>query len=163
MGYTVTFHRASEDASSGSYATAADAVVDALDGHSEITVQVRLPGGVPYVPEDEQITFLGGERSSIQNYRRTWEMTFLRASHKANSINDVADYEELLLFFLDKDYPHFWMDLSAYSTASERATAWHAANTYIPVTLDNWSPSEVDEKSGTEVLTATVSHKWRNK
>ena len=93
MGYTVTFHRASAD-TTGTYSDVASGTVTALTGYSALTAtQVRLPGGVPHTPEDEQITFLGGEKSSIKNYRRVWEMTFLNAAHQTSTVNDIDKYE----------------------------------------------------------------------
>lgn len=162
MGYTVTFHKASADPSSGSYSTITDSTVDGFDDHAELTFEVRLPGGVPHVPEDEQTTFLGGEKSTVKNYRKVWEMTFLSAAHSDNSVNDIEKYQDFLTFVLDGDCPFLWMDMSAYSTASGRAIPWHAANTYIPITVDDWSVA-VNEKQGTETLTVTIGHRFRNK
>ena len=162
MGYTITFHRASQDTSSGAYDEITDTTVDAFTGHSEIDCQVRIPGGVPHTPEDEQITFLGGEKSPIKNYRRVWEMTFLPAAHQTNTTHDVADLHTFLAFVLHSDYPYLWMDMSAYSTASGRAQTWHTAGKYLPITVDDWSTS-INEKQGTETLTVTISHRFRNK
>lgn len=162
MGYTIQFHRASAD-TSGTYSDVASGTVTALTGYSALTAtNVRLPGGVPHVPEDEQITFLGGEKSSVKNYRRVWEMTFLNAAHKTSTINDVDKYEDFLSFVLHANYPYLWMDMSAYSTASGRVNPWHTANTFIPIVIDDWAIS-VNEKEGTETLTVTISHRWRNK
>jgi len=162
MGYTVTFHRASADSGTSSYDEITDSTVDALTGHSEIDCKVRLAGGVPYTPEDEQITFLGGEKSSVKNYRRVWEFTFLAAAHRTNTTHSVANLNTFLQFVLHADYPYLWMDMSAYSTASGRAATWHTAGKYLPIVIDDWSIS-IDEKRGTETLTVTISHRFRNK
>lgn len=161
MGYTVTFHKATEDYSTNNYSEIASGSITALTGHSTITCKVRIPGKVPYVPSGEQTVFMGGEKSSITSFYRIWEMTLLTAAHKDDAVNDVENYEDLVAFIADKD-AFFWMDLSAYSTASGRAKVWHTAGTLIPVVFGDWGFSAA-EKDGTETMTLKVEHRWENK
>lgn len=161
MGYTITFHKAHADAGSNNYSDIASGTVTALTAHSTITPEVRIPGKVAKEPTGDQTIFLGGEKSSITDFYRVWEMTFLTASQADNTVNDVEKYEDFLDFITDND-AFFWMDMSAYSTASGRAKTWHGAGTLIPIVFADWSTS-INEKDGTETLTVKVEHRWRNK
>lgn len=161
MGYTITFHKSTADASTNNYDEITNSTVDALSGHTSLECKVRIAGGIPYRPEDEQITYLGGEKSSMLQFRRVWEMTFLTASHRASSTNSISNLTDFIQFVTDSAKPYLWMDMSAYSTASSRAETWHTAGKYIPIVIDDWSTS-INEKEGTETLTATISHRWRN-
>ena len=74
MGYTVKFYKASQDYSSNNYASVLITTLAAasLTGYTASSdIQCRLVN-INFDAETDQTTFLGGEKSSVNQYRRKY-------------------------------------------------------------------------------------------
>ena len=159
MGYTVKFYKATADYSSNNYASVA---ATSLSGLADYTasgdIQCRLVN-INYSPEIDQTTFLGGEKSSVNQYRRKYELTFLTGGFRYASF-DINDIESLILDYFTSEY--LWVSFEAFGTASGRAKTYHTTAHVLPIVVDEYSLTH-DEKNASVSLTVTLSHRWRNK
>lgn len=158
MGYTVKFYKSTADYSSNNYASVAASSLSSLGGYAASgDIPCRLVN-LNYNPENEQTQFLGGEKSSVNQYRRIYELTFLTGSFK-DATFDIADIESLITTYFSSEY--LWVSFEAFSTATSRASTYHTTAHVLPVVVDEYSIS-YDEKKGAAVLTVSLSHRWRN-
>ena len=159
MGYTVKFYKSTADYSSNNYASVAASSLSGLTGYAaSADIPCRLVN-LNYNAESEQIEFLGGEKSSVNQYRRMYELTFLTGTFKDNSTFDIADIESLVTTYLTAEF--LWVSFESFSTATSRASTYHTTAHVLPVVVDEYSLA-YDEKKGAVVLNLTLSHRWRN-
>ena len=159
MGYTVKFYKSTADYSSNNYASVAASSLTGLTGYTASSdIPCRLVN-INFDPENEQIVFLGGEKSSVNQYRRKYELTFLTGGFR-DATFDINDIESLILDYFTSEY--LWVSLEAFGTASARAKTYHTTAHVLPVVVDEYSLTH-DEKKASVSLTVTLSHRWRNK
>lgn len=154
----IYFHKATEDASTNNYADINTATIAALAGYTVSSPLEILVVGQKRKPDVEQIRYLGGELSSINLMRREFSMEFKPFTYTASNW-DVADMETLIDTFFTSEY--LWIDLSSWQDATARAVNYHAANKLIPVVVSGYEVA-INPDSGTDTLTATITHRWRN-
>ena len=160
MGYTVKFYKASEDYTANNYASVliTSLAAETLTGYTaSADIPCRLVN-LNYNAESEQVEFLGGEKSSVNQYRRIYELTFLTGTFK-DSTFDIADIESLVTTYLTAEF--LWVSFESFSTATSRASTYHTTAHVLPVVVDEYSLA-YDEKKGAVVLNLTLSHRWRN-
>jgi hypothetical protein len=159
MGYTVKFYKATADYSSNNYASVA---ATSLSGLADYTasgdIQCRLVN-INYSTEIDHTVFLGGEKSSVNQYRRKYELTFLTGGFR-DATFDINDIESLILDYFTSEY--LWVSFEAFGTASGRAKTYHTTAHVLPIVVDEYSLTH-DEKNASVSLTVTLSHRWRNK
>ena len=159
MGYTVKFYKATADYSSNNYASIAISSLTGLTGYTAGSDTPCRLVNLNYEQEGEQTDFLGGEKSSLNQFRRTYELTFLTGTFQNNSTFDIADIETLITTYFTSEF--LWVSFEAYSTASSRASTYHTTAHVLPVVVNEYSIS-YDEKKGAAVLTVSLAHRWRN-
>jgi hypothetical protein len=159
MGYTVKFYKATADYSSNNYASVAASSLTGVTGYTASTdIPCRLVN-INFNPEIDQTTFLGGEKSSVNQYRRQYELTFATGGFRDTTF-DINDIESLILDYFTSEY--LWVSFEAFGTASARAKTYHTAGHVLPVVVDEYSITH-DEKKAAVTLVCTLSHRWRNK
>ena len=160
MGYTVKFYKATEDYSTNNYASIAIATLAGatLDGYTAGSDTPCRIVNLNYNPEIEQTEFLGGEKSSVNQYRRTYELIFLTGSVQ-DATFDIADMQTLITNYFTSEF--LWVSFEAFGDATSRATPYHTTLHVLPVVIDEYSLA-YDEKRASAVLTVTLSHRWRN-
>ena len=160
MSHTIIVHTATEDAATTFYKEIASGSVTGLADHATRTLQV-LEIDDKIASLGEQKKYISGERVSVFGFYRTYGIAFLRATHKASSV-DVADLDDFIISVLNDKRKKIWIDTSAYDTATGRSAPLHTAGFLLPVVVDSIAGTEKNTQEGTARLSVQFSHRWDN-
>jgi hypothetical protein len=156
--YKMKVHKASADPSTEAYDEIAVTSIAAFEGYANCECEIRLANET-FTPEGEQITFLGGERTSKREYRREYPVIFLKSTYKASDW-DYSNIKAFIKSYITSEF--LWLSFADWFTATEIAENYHGTGKAIPVSVSDWKVVG-NEKEGTKVLNVTFEHRYKNK
>lgn len=155
--YKMTVHKASEDTSIYAYDEVAISSIATFDGYANCDVEI-LEANETFTPEGEQIEFLGGEKSSNNEFRRDYPVVILRATYRASDW-DYSNIKAFIKSYLTSEF--LWLSFADWMTVTEIAEHYHSTDKAIPVVVKDWKITG-NKKEGTKVLNVDFEHRWKN-
>lgn len=155
--YKLTLYKATEDTSSSDYADILESTVSGFAGFNSLDCEVRLIQENDKL-EGEQVEYLGGEKSSKSEYRRTYNPIFKKFTYAASSW-DISDMNNITRSYFNSEF--LWLGLASWDAITAPAENNHATGKIIPIVLSEYG-IESDEKAGLKTLSATFEHRYKN-
>lgn len=154
--YKLTLYKATEDSSTSDYADILESTISGFAGFNSLDCEIRLVQEADKL-EGENVEYLGGEKSSNTDYRRTYNPIFKQFTY-AGSSWDISDMNNITRNFFTSDF--LWLGLASWESITAPAENYHSSGKVIPIVLTEYG-IESDEKAGLKTLTATFEHRFK--